>query len=198
MSQQITQEEYDIIIEDARYGDLETLQEIFAELPSTLLLEIKEADTLNTPIHMASANGHLAVVEYLLSLLPLEEAKQLVNLANIEGNTALHWASLNGHLSVVELLCDKYEADAFVKNKFGHDAIYEAENNGKELIETYFLKKFDVEPLDEDGSVDVKVTNAQVEVKQGEEIEKITQEQVDQMESNEKFLEERTKQNMDI
>jgi ankyrin repeat protein len=198
MSQQITQEEYDIIIEDARYGDLETLQEIFAELPSTLLLKIKEADTLNTPIHMACANGHLAVVEYLLSLLSLEEAKQLVNLANIEGNTALHWASLNGHLSVVELLCDKYEADVFVKNQFGHDAIYEAENNGKEEIETYFLKKFDVEPIDEDGSIDVKVTNAQVEVKQGEEIEKITQEQVDQLESNEKFLEERTKQNMGI
>lgn len=198
MTQQLTQEEYDIIIEDARYGDLETLQEIFGELPAESLLEIKETETLNTPIHMACANGHLDVVTYLLSLLSFSDAKALVNTVNAEGNTALHWASLNGHLSIVELLCDKYEADCFVKNNAGHDAIFEAENNGKEQIETYFLKKFDVDPIGEDGEVDVKVSNADVDVKAGEEIEQITQEQVDQIESNEKFLEERTKQNLGV
>lgn len=199
MSQELAQEEYDIIIEDARYGDLETLQEIFSEIDANaVLLKIRESETLNTPLHMASANGHLEVVKYLLSLLPSDKAKELVSVENFEGNTTLHWASLNGHLPIVELLCDEYEADAFKKNKFGHDAIYEAENNGKEEVETYFLKRFDVEPVGEDGQVDIKVSNAEVEVKQGEEIDQITQEQVDKLESNEEFLQERAKQNLGV
>lgn len=196
MTQRLTQEECDIIVEDARYGDLESLQEIFSEVASSLLRGIRESETLNTPIHMSSANGHLEVVRYLLGLLSNEDAIKLVNAVNYEGNTALHWASLNGHLEVVKLLCETYGADAFLKNKFGHDSIFEAENNGQEETETYFLQKYDVEPLGDE--VDIKVSNAQVEVNQGEEIDKITQEQVDELESNEKFLEERAVQNLGV
>ncbi|CDR44017.1 CYFA0S13e01640g1_1 [Cyberlindnera fabianii] len=193
MSQQtLTQEEKEIIIEDARYGDLETLQEIFGELPGSLILECIDSETQVTPIHMASANGHFDTVKYLLEQVPRESATSLVNRQNFEGNTALHWAALNGHLKVVELLCDEYEADAFLKNKFGNDAIYEAEKNGREEVETYFLKKFDVEPVGEDGEVDVNVSSNDVEVNPGKEIDQISKEQMNNIESNEKFLEERT------
>lgn len=100
--------------------------------------------------------------------------KAFINEVNETGNTALHWASLNGKLDVVRLLCDQYEADPFIRNKFGHDAIFEAENSGKEEVETYFLKKYDVEPEDdEDAQCEGQ---AAVQITKGTEIEQVTKE----------------------
>ncbi len=192
---ELSQEEYDIIIEDARYGDLEALQEIFEELDGSYLLQVKDEHTFTNPIHMAAANGHFEVVKYLLSKLSKSDATKLINAQNSEGNTSLHWAALNGHLQIVELFCDEYEADAFIKNKFNHDPIFEAENSNKDEVETYFLKKFDVEPLgDSEGNVNISVSNNEnVQVKPGQEIEQISKEKIDSLQSNEEFIEERTK-----
>lgn len=66
----LSQEEMDCIIYDAREGDLETLKEVFEEIPKSLLLTIKDDITLSTPIHMAAANGHFEVIKYLLSIIP--------------------------------------------------------------------------------------------------------------------------------
>jgi ankyrin repeat protein len=74
---------------------------------------------------MASANGHLPVVEFLISQLP----KSALDLPNAGGNTALHWASLNGHIGAVELLL-KAGADPKLLNKAGKDALWEAEGKG--------------------------------------------------------------------
>lgn len=193
-SQELTQNEYDIIIEDARYGDLEALQEIFEELDGSSLLEIKDEHTLSNPIHMAAANGHFEAVKYLLSKLSKSDATKLINAQNNEGNTSLHWAALNGHLQIVKLFCDEYEADAFIKNKFNHDPIFEAENSSKDEVESYFLNKFDVEPLgDSEGNVNISVRNDNVQVQPGQEIEQISKERMDSLQSNEEFIEERTK-----
>ncbi|CAH6718917.1 ankyrin repeat-containing protein Yar1p [[Candida] jaroonii] len=141
----LTQEEMDAINYDAREGDVENLKEIFTEISPKLLLEIKDDNTLSTPIHMAAGNGHVETLEYLLSILDKKEAEELVNRKNESGNTALHWAAFNGHLPVIELLVEKFNADIFLKNENGHDAMFEAENNGKEEIEQWFVKKFSVE-----------------------------------------------------
>lgn len=141
----LSQEEMDCIIYDAREGDLETLKEVFEEIPKSLLLTIKDDITLSTPIHMAAANGHFEAIEYLLSIIPQEDAQKLASQQNESGNTPLHWAAYNGHLSIVQLLCDKYNVDVFVKNASGHDVMYEAENNGQEEIENWLLKKYAVE-----------------------------------------------------
>ncbi|ODQ79454.1 hypothetical protein BABINDRAFT_161852 [Babjeviella inositovora NRRL Y-12698] len=188
--QELTQEEMDCILYDARVGDLESLTEIFTELAGSVLLTIKDEFSLSTPIHMASANGHVEVVKYLLSKLTKEESKAFINLQNDSGNTALHWAALNGHLPVVEVLCE-YDADAFIKNSSGHDAIFEAENNNKEEIENWFLKKYAIEDdyfgkLDEDAPETVKF-------QPGMEIEQAQKEGV----AAEKELEEQT-QNLAI
>lgn len=156
----LTQEEMDVVIYDARVGDLETLQEIFEEITPKTLTSVKDDITLSTPIHMSSANGHLEVVKYLLSILSKEDATKLVAQKNENGNTALHWAAYNGHLEIVKLLVEEYEADAFVKNEAGHDPIYEAENNNQFEIENWFLKKYTVEEdfkVEEDGE-DTKIT----------------------------------------
>ncbi|CCH45095.1 Ankyrin [Wickerhamomyces ciferrii] len=195
VQQKLTQEEYDVIIDLARHGDLDDLKEIFEELDGDLLLEIKDEHTLTNPIHMACGNGHLEVVKYLLSKISKDQATKLINSQNNEGNTCLHWASLNGYLDIVKLLCDEYEADAFIKNKFQHDPIFEAENNNKDEVETYFLKKYDVEPIaDEEGNVNININNeSDVKIKPGEEIEQISKEKLASLQSNEEFIEERTK-----
>lgn len=141
----LSQEEMDCIIYDAREGDLETLKEVFEEIPKSLLLSIKDDITLSTPIHMAAANGHFEVVKYLLSIIPKKDAETLASQQNESGNTPLHWAAYNGHLLIVQLLCEEYNVDVFVKNGSGHDVMYEAENNGQEEIENWLLKKYAVE-----------------------------------------------------
>lgn len=173
----LEQEDQDAIILDARAGDLESLKEIFSTLihPS-LIASCEDSTSHSTPLHMASGNGHLEVVKFLVDSVnsnSKDEAqlKEFINKKNETGNTALHWASLNNKLDIVKFLCDEYEADPFIRNNFGHDAIFEAENNGNEEIENFYLKKYDVEP-ENDASND---TDA-VQFKEGTEIEQVTKE----------------------
>lgn len=157
---ELTQEEMDAVIYDAREGDLETLTEIFEEIGGATLKTIKDDITLSTPIHMACGNGHLELVKYLLNLVSFEDALVLANQKNDTGNTPLHWASFSGHLPIVQLLCEKYQSDPFIKNELGHDSIYEANNNEKEDIENWFLMKYAPEDQIsmEDMGEDTKIT----------------------------------------
>ncbi|GEQ72831.1 hypothetical protein JCM33374_g6519 [Metschnikowia sp. JCM 33374] len=157
----LTQEEQDAIIYDAREGDLDYLQEIFSNIiPGSLLPTVKDENTLSTPVHMAAANGHFAVVEYLLSLVSHNEAVALANAKNDLGNTPLHWAAYNGHLDIVKLLVEKYGADVYAKNTSSHDALFEAEKNGKTEVENWMLSKFAPEETIkvEDVGEDTKIT----------------------------------------
>lgn len=171
----LDQEDQDSIILDARAGDLDSLKEIFTTLIDPCMLQTcRDSISRSTALHMACGNGHLETAKYILSLIPKDQLKEYINLQNETGNTALHWAALNGHLPIVELLCDEFEADPFIRNSFGHDAIFEAENNGKEEVETYFLKKYDVEPVSEEEDNN---NNAEsVQVSKGTEIEDVTKE----------------------
>ncbi|CCF58709.1 hypothetical protein KAFR_0F01130 [Kazachstania africana CBS 2517] len=167
----LEQEDQDSIILDARAGDLESLQEIFTTLiDPKLLTTCRDSSSKSSALHMAAGNGHLEVVKYITSLIDSEEREKFVNIQNESGNTALHWASLNGKLDVVQYLCDECNADPFLRNQFGHDAIFEAENNGREEIETYFLKKYDVEP-ESDGE---ETAPEQIKITEGTESEQVT------------------------
>ncbi|KAI5956684.1 YAR1 [Candida theae] len=165
-TEKLSQEEMDIIMSEARAGELESLKEIFAEIPKESLLDIKDDMTLATPVHMAAANGHLETLQYLLSIIPKQDAISLAKVKNETGNTALHWAAYNGHLEVVKLLVENYEADAFEKNEAGHDSIYEAENNGKVDVENWFLKKYAPE---EDFKVEEDGENTKISYQPGKE-----------------------------
>lgn len=52
-----------------------------------------------TPLTLAAANGHVAVVRFLT-----ENYRVRLNARDRFGNTALHWAAANGHVECVRLL----------------------------------------------------------------------------------------------
>ena len=62
----------------------------------------------------------------------------ILNCQNVSGNTPLHWASLNDHLESVKVLIHA-GADPTIVNRAGHDAVYEAEINGKEAVAQWLL-----------------------------------------------------------
>eukprot|EP01052_Picozoa_sp_SAG31_P043513 SAG31_NODE_7273_length_1737_cov_0.961538_2_plen_186_part_00 len=77
----------------------------------------------NTALHMAAANGHVAICACLL------EAGALTDTKNTAGNTPLHWAALNGHLDVCSLILER-GASAFETNEAGQLALDLAISNG--------------------------------------------------------------------
>ncbi|XP_022731038.1 ankyrin repeat-containing protein P16F5.05c-like isoform X2 [Durio zibethinus] len=86
-----TQETVEELLEAARYDDMDDL----IRLASTgVSLDSKDSQAL----HMAAANGHLDIVEYLIG------SGVDVDASNVEKNTPLHWACLNGHVEVVKKL----------------------------------------------------------------------------------------------
>ncbi len=74
----------------------------------------------------------------LRTTTPSDSTTTFLNNQNASGNTPLHWASLNGHLEAVKLLIGA-GADPTITNKAGHDALYEAEINGKDAVVEWLL-----------------------------------------------------------
>ncbi|RHZ81081.1 hypothetical protein Glove_123g42 [Diversispora epigaea] len=127
----------DDIVESARYGELEELQSIINSNPITLLFAKDKYG--NTPLHMASANGHVEIVEFIIEKFKsLEQRDDVINTQNESGNTSLHWSALNGHEKVVKLLVTN-GADIKIKNQAGKTAIYEAQQNNHEKIVEFIL-----------------------------------------------------------
>lgn len=92
---------------------------------------------------LGQAKASLDTLKRLITLytsaLP-SSTMTLLNSQNGSGNTPLHWASVNGHLEAVKLLIDA-GADPTIINKAGHDAVYEAEINGKDTVVEWLLTK---------------------------------------------------------
>jgi ankyrin repeat protein/predicted nicotinamide N-methyase len=128
----------------ARYGDMDVLHailssQIYCRLSDkSLLVHAHDPTNGNTALHMAAANGHVAVCQWLLQLLQQQQPqkddddgngnnKKLLLLAvNHSGNTPLHWAAANGHDAIVELLLKHVsDCDVLQKNNFGRSALTE-------------------------------------------------------------------------
>ncbi|CAG8567167.1 262_t:CDS:2 [Cetraspora pellucida] len=137
LSEEITEE----IVACARYGELSELQNILKSYPVAYLTS-RDAFG-NTALHMASANGHTNIVEYIIQTLETLES-DIVNAQNELGNTPLHWSALNGHIEIVTLLISN-GADVKIKNKAGRTVIYEAQQNNHEKLVEYLLSKMEPE-----------------------------------------------------
>ena len=119
----------DYMLMSARGGDLDAVKECLAE---DVPINHQDVEMGNSALHLACANGHKEVVEFLL------DAGADINSLNKSKNTPLHWAALLGRLEVVKLLCDWHtlkpdsgmKADASLKNVFGRIPMEEALQSG--------------------------------------------------------------------
>ncbi|CAI9765229.1 unnamed protein product [Fraxinus pennsylvanica] len=82
------------LLEAARFDDID---DVISIASAGVSLDSKDSQG-RTALHMAAANGHLDIINYLL----LNGAD--VNASNVENNTPLHWACLNGHVEAVKHL----------------------------------------------------------------------------------------------
>ncbi|KAK4411360.1 (-)-isopiperitenone reductase [Sesamum angolense] len=93
-SQDTTSDSIEAFLEAARYDDIDDVKSI----ASTGVSLDSEDSQGRTALHMASANGHVHIVDYLIN------NGVNVNACNMEKNTPLHWACLNGQIEVVKRL----------------------------------------------------------------------------------------------
>lgn len=88
-----------------------------------------------TSLHLASDNGHLEIVKYLVEICCADsEAK------SNGGWTALHFASYSGHLEIVRYLVEVCHVDKEEKTNGGQKAYDVALRNKKNSIFEYLLE----------------------------------------------------------
>ena len=122
----------------ARHGDLDVIHAILASPQYSrdrdTVVNCQDAQNGNTALHMAAANGHLAVVETLL------EQKPQHTMTNHAGNTPLHWAAANGHDEVVKVLVNLPDVDVLQKNEFGRSVLTEGFTSEKTEVIKHLLE----------------------------------------------------------
>ena len=130
------------LLECARYGEVEELQQLLdAGVPVDFV-----DDGGNAALHKASANGHLGVVERLLA------AGASVDLPNESGNRPLHWAVQQGHLEVTQALLASGKADVLVQNHFGRSVVTEAFDKADARVVEVVLQHSSAKGLEPDGA----------------------------------------------
>ncbi|EKG19059.1 hypothetical protein MPH_03749 [Macrophomina phaseolina MS6] len=164
----LSEDELDDLLYLARANETQDLPQYLQQLsqthapssPADVLVAAVDPASGNSALHYAAANGHTAELTNILPFPPSAEIldiirttlasaapspdaakesyKPFVNLKNSAGNTALHWAALNGHLAAVKALVS-LGADAAILNAAGHDAVFEAEQNGKNDVVGWLL-----------------------------------------------------------
>ena len=103
----LTLEEY--YLECARFGELSDLKEAMKDATKDFNVNLVDFGG-NTALHLASANGFIEVVKYLVNELHCD-----INAKNKSLSTPLSWAAFNGQKAVVEFLLEK-GADFDTKN----------------------------------------------------------------------------------
>ncbi len=88
--------------------------------------------TQETPLLIASKNGHREIVRHLISL------GAHVNVKDTGGVVALHWASFFGHVQIVESLIFG-GADPNITTNKGGSSLYFAAENGHLVRSLTFL-----------------------------------------------------------
>ncbi|KAI0031982.1 ankyrin repeat-containing domain protein [Vararia minispora EC-137] len=124
---QPTPDDLDDVLLACRYGDLDDVLAFSARFGDTALTAARDASD-NTPAHMAAANGHTELLEFILARTP-----GLAAARNAAGSTPLHWAALNQHLAAAQRLVATAGAPLIdTKNAAGRTPLGEAELAGWE------------------------------------------------------------------
>ncbi|KAM7211637.1 Ankyrin repeat-containing domain protein [Rhypophila decipiens] len=123
---QLTEDEIDDLLYFARTGDQEELASTLTALAerekvsTAEILSSARDDKKSTCLHMATGNGHLETIKYILTQFqnrPKPEKQAFLDAGNEFGNTGLHWASLGGFLEVVKFLMAEGASPALANDK---------------------------------------------------------------------------------
>ena len=128
----LTLEEY--YLECSRFGDLSELKEAMKEAKKDFNVNLVDFGG-NTALHLASANGFIEVVKYLVNDLHCD-----INPKNKSLSTPLSWAAFNGQKAVVEFLLEK-GADFDIKNINGKKPSELAYDSGFYEVSEILLSK---------------------------------------------------------
>ena len=128
----LTLEEY--YLECARFGELSDLKEAMKDATKEFNVNLVDFGG-NTALHLASANGFIDVVKYLVNDLHCD-----INPKNKSQSTPLSWAAFNGQKAVVEFLLEK-GADFDTKNVNGKKPSELAYDSGFYDISDILLNK---------------------------------------------------------
>ncbi|ORX59135.1 hypothetical protein BCR36DRAFT_579765 [Piromyces finnis] len=148
MSEEFDFEEFVIC---ARYGELDDMkammQNYLESHPDANICNLASKKNAygSTALHMAAANSHLDIMEYLINDCMF--TKKELEIKNEEGNTPLHWAALNGFFDGVKLLITA-GASGNVKNNADKEPGYYAELKGHQDIVNYILRTIPTEVID--------------------------------------------------
>lgn len=115
-------------LESCRYGEVDVLRALLKRFPS--LPTHVDPNSLNSGLHMASANGHILAVKFLIH-------HKHGFTKNSSGNTPLHWAAANGQAEVVAYFtkhAEMNDIDVLEKNEFGRSALTEGFTSQKEGV----------------------------------------------------------------
>ena len=119
-------------VDAAKYGNLNKVNDCIV---NGVPVEGQRDDSWRA-IHVASFNGHIHIVKYLI-----EECRADVNSKTNDGWTALHVASLQGHLEIVRYVVQDCHVDANnTKTNFGSTALHLASQNGHLDIVQYLVE----------------------------------------------------------
>ena len=114
----------------------------------------KDHFTLNTPIHIASKNGHFHIVEYLIS----EGANTYTK--NENGNYIIHYASRYGYLPIVQYFVEKQNIDIDIKGEYERTPLHYACEYGHLPIVEYLISKgANIELNNENGEYPIHIAS---------------------------------------
>ena len=125
------------LLEWAITEDRKELLEVLFILDRSLMESALGANNA-TPLIWASAGGHINVVEYLVSMLPISE----INAQDDTGSSALIATIINDKPEVVDFLLDIREVDVSVKDKIGYTALAWASLTNKYAVVSRLLRSY--------------------------------------------------------
>ncbi len=105
-----------------------------------------------TPLHLASINGHIEIVDYLISTHSLKDATQEIkNAKDKDGRTALHFAIINERIDVIESLINAglgiEEIDNFDMSPISYAVLSNNATLKQKLIDLLREKNVDVNEI---------------------------------------------------
>ncbi|TDL16455.1 cytoplasmic protein [Rickenella mellea] len=134
-----TIDERDELLLSCRYGELEEVQQFVEKYGKEIVSDIKDENG-NTVLHMVSGNGHLEVLNYLLTIV----SPSIIGVLNNSRSSPLHWAALNSHLAVAKTLVEFPGGPGVdlidIKNDAGRTPLGEAEMAGWDEGARWFVE----------------------------------------------------------